>query len=54
VAIGVLAVFILITWFLGVTVDNMGPGGNAGYFILAGMALIGVGWWFWGRLKDLK
>jgi hypothetical protein len=51
---GVLAIVVQISWVLGIALDNMGPAGNAGYLVLAGMALFGVGWWFWGKLKDLK
>ncbi len=52
--VGALAILVLIIWLLSVAVDNMGPGGNAGYGVLAAMALFGVGWWFWRKLEDLK
>jgi len=54
VVIGVIAVFVVLIWLLSIALDNTGPGGNEGYFVLAGIALLGVGWWFWGRLKGLK
>jgi uncharacterized membrane protein len=54
VTIGVLAIFGVLIWLLSIALDNTGPGGNAGYFVLAGIALFGVGWWFWRKLEDLK
>jgi uncharacterized membrane protein len=54
VTVGVVAIFVVLIWLVSITLDNTGPGGNQGYFVLAAMALVGVGWWFWEKLNDLK
>lgn len=54
VAVGILAIIVVIVWLLSITIGNMGPGGDIGVSTVAGMALFGVGWWFFGKLQKLK
>ena len=51
VTIGLPAIIMIIWFLLGIVMHSEG---NAIYYVLAGMALVGVGWWFWRRGKRLK
>ena len=42
-------ILMIILFLLGIVMHSEG---TAIYYVLAGMGLVGVGWWFWRKVRD--